>query len=182
MSTQKWTQDRLHQKGPVKLCSPGALCKKSVWANPPTCRSVRDGKQGSNWKRGGRETCSWQKIFTAIKEGVTALQSRTLPGDPLFPRSQSFWWTPLPHHPESLSTSFFPSSFPLSLPRFLKVTPSWYPQFYFLLPQASYFLSGPSIPLSLSLPTVKEVGVKCWWYVFFTFKWKSLVFINFFNS
>lgn len=151
-------------------------------SNMPKCQNGNrkaTGKEGKGNVSPDRRSCCDQ-------EGVTPHITEQNCLRILFsPRSQSFWWTPLP--PSSLSPypplSFLPPSHslcPASSGHSLLVSSKF---LFFSSPASLYFLSLiPSIPLSLSLPTVGRWGTESTRgiiFLFFTFNQKSLAFIEF---
>lgn len=174
-------------EGGLLSFSPGHHCVRSVWRWVLQHTEVSEGNRKATGKEGkgnvfpDRRSCSDQ-------EGVTPhITEQNCLRIVFSPRSQSFWWTPLP--PSSLSPypplSFLPPSHSLcptssghswSLSKFL----------FFSFPASLYFLSPLlSIPLSLSLPTVGRWGAESTRgiiFLFFSFNQKSLALLNFFNS
>ena len=129
-------------EGGLLSFSPGHHCVRSVWRWVLQHTEVSEGNRKATGKEGkgnvfpDRRSCSDQ-------EGVTPhITEQNCLRIVFSPRSQSFWWTPLPHHP------WVPIHLFLS---FLRPTPSA------PLPQVTLglFLSfsfSPSQPLCTSSP------------------------------
>ena len=142
---------------------------------------------GKQLEKRGRGTCLLTDLAAIRRVSHCTLQSRTAWGSSFPPDPSPSGELHYPHHPWvpiHLFLSFLLPTLSAPLPQ---VTPSWPPLgFSFSPPRPLYFLSPlPSIPLSLSLPTVGRWGTESTpgiIFLFFTFNQKSLALLNFFNS